>query len=382
MTTSNILPSASSPLPSFRKPKLLVIQPYLTSYRIPVFEELANEWDVVIVSSSPATNAGYAKLEPMRSRIKAHYIVCQLELINGFFTWQRGLLQIFREVKPEAVFFSASPRALSSILLALVARFFSVKVYGHGQGLYRKPNPRYVSIALYKFLILISHRYICYCKLSYDSLLPYVKADKIAIASNSLHLTETVLPSTKKHVNGVLFIGRLRESNEIPKLVIAMKALRKEDSTWKLHIIGTGTEEPILRSKFKLDDWIIWHGSIYDESKIKEISLQCSIGCYPGNAGLSVVQYMALSLVPVVHDKLNLHMGPEPSYIKDGVNGRTFRHDLGAAALSEVLISLSRSDEGLRHLAKEAFATYQQLANPSLARRIQLAIDYPIAEGQ
>ena len=47
------------------------------------------------------------------------------------------------------------------------------------------------------------------------------------------------------------------------------------------------------------------------------------MGVYPGDAGLSVVTYLALGLPVVVHDDLYKHMGPEPSYVSEE-NGKLF----------------------------------------------------------
>ena len=98
------------------------------------------------------------------------------------------------------------------------------------------------------------------------------------------------------------------------------------------------------------------------------------MGCYPGHAGLSVVHYMGLSLVPVVHDRLDLHMGPEPSYVVDLENGRRFSYSDASLSLPRVLIELFQPG-AVTTLADRAFQTYSVLNTPSLGTRLARIIE-------
>lgn len=94
------------------------------------------------------------------------------------------------------------------------------------------------------------------------------------------------------------------------------------------------------------------------------------VGCYPGDAGLSVVQFMGLSLVPVVHDQLHRHMGPEPGYVKDGINGRLFERAAGAPSLARCLEDTLAQPQTAAALGAAAWRTYRELTEPALGERL------------
>jgi hypothetical protein len=108
---------------------------------------------------------------------------------------------------------------------------------------------------------------------------------------------------------------------------------------------------------------------VYDAEQIRKISLDCFAGCYPGNAGLSVVHMMSLSLPVITHDDLRAH-GPEPSFIRDGVSGWLYDHADPEPALYHAVRSLASDPAKVARMRQNAFADYQSLAHPSLAERL------------
>jgi len=99
------------------------------------------------------------------------------------------------------------------------------------------------------------------------------------------------------------------------------------------------------------------------------LSKDCKVGVYPGDAGLSIVHYMSLSLVPIVHSDLTKHMGPEPSYIKDNENGLMFiRNDKDS--LADIIKKVLINKELTKKLSKNAFNTYLVLNSPTMAEKL------------
>ena len=136
-----------------------------------------------------------------------------------------------------------------------------------------------------------------------------------------------------------------------------------------LHVIGAGEEAARLRDEVRNCPWVMLHGELYDAEKIREVSLDCFLGCYPGDAGLSVVHLMSLSLPVVTHDDLRAH-GPEPSFIRDGVSGILYDHADAEPSLYRAVRSLASDPVKVAEMQQNAFADYQSLANPSLAERL------------
>ena len=67
---------------------------------------------------------------------------------------------------------------------------------------------------------------------------------------------------------------------------------------------------------------------------------------------------MSLSLVPIVHSSIELHMGPEPSYIINKQNGYTFSRG-SYEDLAEVINNALSNDN--HNIVTNAFETYEDL---------------------
>lgn len=352
--------------------RLLIVQPYLTAYRLPVFAEIAEHFDEVLLASSPAPDkSGYGQPSIKGMAICEHILLPELRLLGGRLLWQRGLLKLLLTRHPTKLLIAANPRALSFWIALLVCRWQGIACYSYGQGFFNKPNPPRWLIAAYRILVACSNCYICYTASGLESLRREGIRDTLAVAENSLRLDSGMAPTEKKGTElGVLYLGRLRKGCNLDLLIEAQAAARaKTKVNLQLHVIGSGELACQLEARYAAMDWITWHGELYEQSQVKEIAKQCRVGCHPGHAGLSVVHFMGLSLVPVIHDQLDLHMGPEPSYVIDDDNGRRFVHADGLRSLTDILAALFTNHDCAR-LAASAFRSYQSLNEPSLAQRL------------
>jgi glycosyltransferase involved in cell wall biosynthesis len=121
-------------------------------------------------------------------------------------------------------------------------------------------------------------------------------------------------------------------------------------------------------------DWITFYGAIYDNEKISDISRKCILACYPGDAGLSVLHYMSLSLPVVVHGDLRKHMGPEVSYVENDINGIFFER-YNQKSLEENLKKILNDKDKLLEMQKNAFERYKLIVDPSLSERLLKIIE-------
>ncbi|MBL4833185.1 MAG: glycosyltransferase [Pseudomonas sp.] len=252
------------------------------------------------------------------------------------------------------------------------ARWNGKKVYSHGQGLYKKRRIGGLTSWLYKAAVNLSHRYICYTELSRQSMLVAgCPPNKLVVAENSICFDADATSLCKTGAEqGVLFVGRLRKECNLEHLVAAVGRLREHHPHAILHVAGSGELEQKYRARFD-QPWVQFYGAVYDDSKILEISRNCRLGCYPGNAGLSVVHYLALRLPVVVHDDMPAHMGPEPSYIQDGVNGVLFSRDQKIDGLAAALEKVwAMPVEEYLALSSSAFSKYMELNTPSFGSKM------------
>ncbi|NEP77049.1 MAG: glycosyltransferase family 4 protein [Okeania sp. SIO3B3] len=346
-----------------------MVQPYLTNYRIPVFAELATRFETVVASSTPPGDSGYdaqAKGAPF-----ATHHTPEVHLPGGAL-WQSGLVGLLLRFKPQVVLITANPRYLSFWAVLMLGRLLGMRVVAHGQGPYNKPALSTPAKLAYKAMLALASAYACYTEYSRQSFARHgLPITKLCVADNSLNLQVTVEPDQKTgRERGVLFIGRLREGSMLDVLVAAMDNVHENPAMAdvELHVVGGGEGQAELEALAQSRPWIHLHGLIYDQQKVADISRNCLVGCYPGDAGLSVLHYMALSCPPVCHDDIARHMGPEPSYVEDGQNGLLFNANGREASLTNALSRAFTSD--LSGIQQNAYQTYREVSFPSLGQRL------------
>ncbi|MFC3200251.1 glycosyltransferase [Alteromonas oceani] len=352
------------------KPTLLIVQPYLTKYRLPVFKELNQNFEVAIIATQ---SSDYGS--DIYDKDMAINTVSEFSLSNKLF-WQASLLKNILLKKYDVLFITANPRYISTLLTLIFAKIRGVKVLLHGQGLYNKKSISFSNKLIYQFFNLFSDRYIAYTNFSKESLFSLPIYKKTVVAENSI-VNEFPVEKDEDSKNGVLFLGRLREGSEIEMLIDACLAINSRKvrgvDPIVLYIIGGGRELIQLKEKYSKDPCINFCGEIYDSKSISDISKNCFLGCYPGDAGLSVLHYMSLSLPVVVHSDIHMHMGPEPSYVEPGLNGSHFDRK-NKDSLIQSIIEMKVNKTTLRKMQKNAFYTYKSIVNPPLASRFEKII--------
>lgn len=354
--------------------KLFYIQPILTSYRKDLVSKLSTNYELTILFGTPVNNSGFSSPEQQNLNI----IHCpHKSIMRGHLLIQSGVLDAISTHKPDIVLTCANMRDITYWRLLFLCRRMKIKVFSHGQGLYSKKNTHPLLAFLYRSAVRLSYKYICYTQISRNSLITANCApDKLEVADNAIKFSVDASETSKRgDEQGVLFIGRLREQCGLEDLIKAVAILRESHCTAKLHVVGSGEFEFIYREKYK-QPWIVFHGAIYNDEEILNLSLDCRVGCYPGNAGLSVVHYFSLRLLPILHDDIYSHMGPEPSYVRNGVNGITFQKSRGFEAIGETLLEVWElpTEEYLR-ISDAAFSEYERLNTPTMETKMLHILD-------
>lgn len=287
---------------------LVFVQPIITAYRIPLFKDLSDRLSgrFSVYADLPSQDFGVDDYSDIGfSRIHWHRIgpLLMFSFLGFFYMWRRGSHFIHY----------ADFKCLSLWMLLLMGLFSSKKVFLHGQGGYKKKGR--LAALVYRLAVRMSSGYIAYTKWSSEELkkrLPLSLHPKVSFVNNSLYL-EPVQSPVSEMAKDILFIGRLRKGSNVEMLLEAANNLGLT-----VHVIGggEGCYEEYLRSNFPGHNY---YGVVYDWQRQVEISRNCFVGVYPGDAGLSVVTYLALGLPVVVHGDLYAHMGPEPSYIDSDI---------------------------------------------------------------
>ncbi|WP_147302300.1 glycosyltransferase [Thalassotalea euphylliae] len=347
-----------------RTRKLLIIQPYLTQYRLPVFRELAKSFPIALLASE---SSSFGTIEEGDKALLNYIPSQEVHWFSGKLMWQKGVLKSFLRMNPDKLFITANPRYLSSWCLILLAKMLGKEVFLHGQGRYNKSRLTVQQRLQFWLFSLLSKAYICYTESCKSSLRDTAIYKKSAVAENSI---ANDFPVKKKDelANGIFFVGRLRRGCNLTLLLNAVTKINaKREEKLIVHVIGSG--ENLTEYRQNYHENTIFYGEVYDQQKVAEISQKCFAGCYPGDAGLSVLHYMSLSLVPIVHEQLDKHMGPEPSYISSGVNGLMFKRNDEESLIKQVE-QLLAEPQSTKQLQQKAFNTYIELTKPSLGQRL------------
>ncbi|CAG9203401.1 Glycosyl transferase family 1 [Burkholderia vietnamiensis] len=348
------------------------VQPLIARYRIEVIAALRQRFNVkVFANSSGVESRGFSRERPeceefVETPIKNVFLNKRVKVQT------KVVPRILRE-RPAAVFIFGDVTYVSLWLALIVGRVTRVPMVIHGQGLYRYEKPGLMRTLCYRAAVALSSQYVCYAEVSKRSLERIgCPPSKLTVARNSLMVERTVAPLEKTGTEqGVLFVGRLREGCNVEILIQAVEALVHGGHCIVLHVVGDGEQRARLQDRYAGRAHVVWHGGIFDDGEIAAISRKCRIGCYPGAAGLSVVHMFGLSLPPLVHDRLPMHMGPEPEYVEPFETGFLYAEDGGADALAAALIEIWKlPPEVVRNTATRAFAKYQQLNSPSVGQRL------------
>jgi glycosyltransferase involved in cell wall biosynthesis len=353
--------------------RVLVVQPILSNYSLPVFLELAQHCEVDLFFSPAPQELGFGDVTLPDAPNLRYFPVRTLRPWAGRLgTFQCGLLAHILRQRPDALLLSANLRDWSFWGAVLCGRFLGIPVFAHGHGPFKKKRNSLVYRWAMRTLLRLITSYICYAPVVRQSFLDHGFDDsRLTIAHNSVVNPFTVRPEEKTgKEKGILFVGRLRPGSNLQLLVRVLARIREHDALpLVLHVIGTGEEAARLQEEVRDRPWVVLHGEMYDAKKIREISLNCFLGCYPGNAGLSVVHMMSLSLPVVTHNDLHAH-GPEPSFLRDGVSGLLYDHAEAEHALYQAIRSLASNPARVAEMRQNAFADYQNLTHPSLAERL------------
>jgi glycosyltransferase involved in cell wall biosynthesis len=360
--------------------RLAVMQPHLSNASREMFLELSQYCPLDLVLSPEPAGQGFQVADlPQGTRIRC-FFGRTLRPLGPRVGWiQLSALTYMLRYRPQAVLLNANPRYLTFWLALVWARALGIPAFAHGHGFYRRGRIGRPYKLMMKALLRLVTTYVCYAPIVRQAFIDNgFSAQKLAVAHNSLINRATVTPEEKgeqekKEKNrtelGILFIGRLRRESRLGLLIGAVERIRQEDGVpLVLHVVGEGEEEAALRVGASALPWVIFHGGVYDAKAIREISLQCFAGCYPGTAGLSVLHMMSLSLPVVTHNNLRAH-GPEPSFIRDGDSGLLYDWAEAEPSLYRALRSLACDPAMVARMRANAFADYQALAHPSLAER-------------
>lgn len=317
--------------------KLIVVYHWLPHYRESVFREMDKEYDVVFLAD---VKTRYANLKLAKTKD-----LCVVRLHNvwiGPFLWQRGLLGFLHRNKFDRIVFLADWKFLST-WLALILFRRSVNI-GWTHGISSRENPLQKGLKL-RFYRLFSH--IWTYNESAAALLQSRALDALPVYNSNGAATR--LNPSQKGNNDLLFVGRVLEERKLAEAISFL--FIQNHFAHRLHIVGDGPDIPRLKRLVEqgaVQDCVVFHGAIYDESEIAAIARSCSVFLHPTDIGLSALTALKLGLKVFTHSNNHLHK-PEFEALQqsDGIFGFNFGPNMDFGNFLHTLEHITPLNEAL-----------------------------------
>ena len=352
--------------------RVIVIQPALPKYRIPVFKELASRKGIDLT----VIHATEKSLEN-QSADGFKTITTKDRIFNtplGVLFWNTDHLRYASSKFADSLIIVGNVRYLTLLPTIIKSRMCGVKllVWTHGcskqGGVFREK----IRETVYR----LSHGIIFYTETIKNQFIQSGwNAKNLFVAPNSIDIKpihnaikywelhsselETFQKANKlEKQQNIVFVSRFSPKNKLDLLLrAASQIIKNTHPNLKLILIGGGDtvtkQLQSLAEELNIKDHIIFTGPIYEEKQIAKWMLSSQIFCYPSNMGLSVQHAIAYNLPIVTSENTQLH-GPEIEIIEHNQTGLVYS-PLSAESLSEQLNKLLENDVLRKQISHNAY---------------------------
>lgn len=356
--------------------RLIIQQPSLAKYRVPVFRELAKCQDIQLKllygarPDLPNVDADGFDAEPV--------YLWQQSMRGQYVFWHSAQCNSASFKKADVLMLTWNPRYLSLVPTLLKAKAMGVPtiLWGHGYSKTENSMRRKVRHSVARLATAL----MFYNQAGADS---YLHAGfnprSIFVARNSLdqepiRQAKCHWESNPKQLEAflhqqnlgsgphVLFVSRLDRANRLDLLVEAVALLVGEFPNLQVNVIGKGPAEEqriqALAQQHNVARQFNFVGPIYEELALAPWFLTADVFCYPANIGLSILHAFGYGL-PVITSNDIGSQNPEIEALNTGKNGLLYDHlDIKALAESLRIIFLNR--ELAQQMSREALRTVNE----------------------
>lgn len=355
-----------------KKPKVLIIQESVMTYRAPIYELINKEVELEVgytvknevkQSSFPIFKMPYRKIGP--------------------FTWHKNLKKTLS--KYDVVVFGPH---LSLIRLISQVYFkhkyklvtWSIGVHVSYDRQYNLTLPPSFKDKVFEDIQDRADASIFYMPepIEYWSKHRRINKEQYFVAHNTVAVApcENYLDFDKR--DSILFVGTLYRQKGLDELIEAYDMAKKECGKLPvLKIVGKGPEKDAIQqmiNELNLQDDIELCGPIYEEEQLKDYFLRATICVSPKQAGLSVLKSFGYG-VPFV-TRTNAITGGEKSNIINGHNGILYD---STKELANIIRTTETEPERFREMSSNAREYYINNASPQkMARGVLDAINYAL----
>ena len=322
--------------------RVLVLQRNLPHYRVPVFDQLAQEYEVTVVYSGISAASETSAFEAVRVPVRD---LGPLHVQSGVL----GMAPAF-----DAVVAMFDPRWLASTALCWTARRRRVLWWGHGFGRSRAARLPRVWIAKRSGGVLL------YDEGPRADFVRYgLDPERIFVAPNTVDVPEPRAPESAQDRSSFLFVSRIRgERKRVDLLIDAFARIQdRVPPSVRVEIVGEGDGLPALQklvAERGLGDRVVFHGEVRDPAELSALFHRALAYVSPGHVGLGVLHAFGHGVAAVT--RRGPGHAPEIANLIDGETGLLL--DETVDAFADALLELASRPERAHELGLNALRYY------------------------
>ena len=337
------------------KKRVIILQRVCTSYRVPLFQKLSDDYeiDIKVVYGDDIPNSK-VKNSPIIDGFKSKKLQTKFFIFKDrTFVFHKKLIRELFEYKPDVIICEGESNFLNYLQALIFSKIFHNKTriiqWTLGEMPKSEPRPFYL-MPLKKFFRKRFNGFIVYSSFGKQALVQQgLKPESIFVAVNvsnteehiekSKSFSESIVPSNNEQHLKCLFVGSIEKPKRLELLIDAARLLDGKDI--KFTIVGDGIELQKLQDKvniLKLKN-LEFVGRV--TTRLPELYLNSDILVLPGRGGMVISEAMCYGL-PVLAIAAD---GTESDLVLPNKTGVLLSNQTGQAIAQALLeISCKRDD--------------------------------------
>lgn len=292
--------------------------------------------------------------------------------------WQFGVVEKCLFDKPNAAIFLGEFQVLSTWIAMIICKIKGIKVVYWTHGLYGNESQwkRKLRVLFYKTadkLLLYERRgeklliaqgidscnmSVIFNSLDYDTHRDLREKKEITQDQKLTFFNNNELPY-------LIFVGRLTKNKKLDLLINSLQKVNHKRNKVNLLFVGDGDQKTFLSTlvkENKLEEYVYFFGSCYDEAQLASYIYHADLCVSPGNVGLTAIHSLSFG-TPVCTHKNYFNQMPEVDAVKEGVTGCFFEEN-NIASLTEQIENWLSYNSDRENIRKKCYQIIDTHYNP------------------
>ncbi|NQU32376.1 MAG: glycosyltransferase [Bacteroidetes bacterium] len=372
-----------------RRLRVVLLQPFLSHYREPIYNLLCRqEYPNPKYSflSDIVNNSGIKTIDFQQSRIAVqngglHWQKVSNVWFGKNFLWQLAAIRLALDKDVDCIILLGNMYYISNWIGAILARLTGKRIllWTHGYLREEKGIKGWIREKFYKLsdgLLLYGNRgrqllrrrgfdpeclYVVYNSLNYEE---QCKVRDNCSAEVLKGIRQSLFSLSDLPV--LIFVGRLTPQKKLSMLIEAAHILKKKGIELNILFVGDGPErknfEQLVLS-YSMTSNVVFYGACYTEEELGPLFMLSDLCVAPGEIGLTCMHAFAYGIPVVTHDNPDLQ-GPEWEAIQPGITGELFRYD-DVQDLARVIAGWLELGKSRKQLSVDCRRIIDRYYNPS-----------------